>query len=49
MALQSAAVWVAPYTLVLPPVVPNQMWVAYCLVYLPVGAGAVDRGVGVVC
>jgi hypothetical protein len=49
MALQSAVMWVAPYTLLLPPAAPNQMWVAYRLVYLPVGAGAVDRGVGVMC
>jgi hypothetical protein len=36
MALQLAVVWVAPYTLLPPPAVPNQMSVAYRLVYLPV-------------
>jgi hypothetical protein len=36
------------YTAVV-PAAPNQMWVAYHLVYLPAGAGAVDRGVDVMC
>ncbi len=49
MVLQLAVMWVAPYTLLPMPAAPNQMWVAYRLVYLPVGASAMDLGVGVVC
>jgi hypothetical protein len=49
MALQSAVMWVAPDILLPPPAAPNQMWAAYRLVYLPVGAGAWDWGVGVMC
>ncbi len=49
MALQSAVVWVASYTLLPPPAAPNKMWAAYRLVYFPAGADAVDWGVGMMC
>ncbi len=49
MVLLSAVMWMALYTLQPLPAAPNQMWVAYRLVYLPTGAGTMDWEVGVMC